>query len=185
MTLFFTSDTHFGHHNIIKYDKRPFASTEEHDEALIVNWNSRVRPNDTVWHLGDFAFYHRGEELGKLFRRLNGKINFVFGNHDKDLRKAIKQGFVQPASVHEQVVINYKKISIHLNHWEMTHWDKSHYGAWHCFGHSHNETPRYPGMMSHHLKCDVGVVAWNYFPPTFEEIEQIMTDLEHRHLSGN
>ena len=52
---FFTSDTHFGHENIIKYCNRPFTSTEEMDKALISNWNKVVKPEDTVFHLGDFA----------------------------------------------------------------------------------------------------------------------------------
>ena len=54
--IFFTSDTHFGHTNIIKYCKRPFNSLEEHDETLIKNWNNKVGENDIIFHLGDFAF---------------------------------------------------------------------------------------------------------------------------------
>ena len=43
--LFLTSDTHFGHRNIIKYCERPFYCIEEMDDALIANWNSAVRKN--------------------------------------------------------------------------------------------------------------------------------------------
>ena len=52
----FTSDTHFGHNNIIKFCKRPWKTTEEMNEALIERWNSVVKPDDIVFHLGDFAF---------------------------------------------------------------------------------------------------------------------------------
>ena len=55
MTLWFTSDTHYGHTNIIKYCNRPFQSIEEMNQALADNWNDRVEADDKVWHLGDFA----------------------------------------------------------------------------------------------------------------------------------
>src|SRR2546429_527154 len=81
---FFTSDTHFGHANIIPYCSRPFASVPEMNEALIARWNDCVGPDDTVYHLGDFAM-----GLKSLWpeyrRRLNGKIVFTLGNHDAPL----------------------------------------------------------------------------------------------------
>ncbi len=56
MSLYFTSDTHFGHKNIIQTCNRPFASVDEMDEAMVARWNQRVGPDDTVFHLGDFCF---------------------------------------------------------------------------------------------------------------------------------
>lgn len=54
--IWFTSDTHFGHNNIMKFCQRPWKTVEEMDNALIQNWNSVVGENDIVFHLGDFAF---------------------------------------------------------------------------------------------------------------------------------
>ena len=54
--FYFTSDTHFNHENIIKYCKRPFSSIDEHDEALIKNWNDVVPEDGIVFHLGDVGF---------------------------------------------------------------------------------------------------------------------------------
>ena len=46
--LYFTADTHFGHENVIRFCGRPYATAAEMDEALMENWNSRVKDNDTV-----------------------------------------------------------------------------------------------------------------------------------------
>jgi calcineurin-like phosphoesterase family protein len=64
MTIWFTSDTHFGHSNIIQYSNRPFASVQSMDEVLINNWNQLVRPQDIIYHLGDFTL--RGHSHGQL-----------------------------------------------------------------------------------------------------------------------
>jgi calcineurin-like phosphoesterase family protein len=79
--VWFTSDTHFGHRNILEYEKegRPFSDVEEMNETLISNWNETVSPKDIVWHLGDFAFGRVNIELAS---RLHGKKRLVMGNHD-------------------------------------------------------------------------------------------------------
>ncbi len=89
--IFFIADTHFGHKKIVdgfsnsihlNSGARPFSCIEEHDEALVQNWNKTVGPNDTVYHIGD-AFV--GGDLTAdqlvLWQRLNGKINYAPGNH--------------------------------------------------------------------------------------------------------
>lgn len=81
INTWFTSDTHFGHKNILQYEKeaRPFSSVEEMNEVLIERWNSVVRNKDTVYHLGDFCF---GRQNLAIAERLNGKKHLVLGNHD-------------------------------------------------------------------------------------------------------
>lgn len=79
--VFFTSDTHFNHANIIDFCKRPFGSVEEMNEALIANWNRVVSKDDIIFHLGDFCF--GGSEVwNSILDRLNGKIYLILGNHD-------------------------------------------------------------------------------------------------------
>jgi calcineurin-like phosphoesterase family protein len=79
--VFFIGDTHFGHKNIMIYEKdtRNFSSIEEHNEVLIDRWNSVVNKNDIVWHLGDVAF---GKSNLSLLNRLKGKKRLILGNHD-------------------------------------------------------------------------------------------------------
>lgn len=83
MAIFFVSDTHFGHSNILHLGHgRPFDSIEEHNETLIDNWNSVVKSSDDVYHLGDVALGKIAESL-PLVNRLNGYKMLVPGNHDR------------------------------------------------------------------------------------------------------
>lgn len=77
----FISDTHFGHENILEYEKeaRPFSCLEEMHEVMIERWNNVVKPGDILYHLGDFAF---GRHNIAIAERLNGKKRLVMGNHD-------------------------------------------------------------------------------------------------------
>ena len=83
---FVISDTHFGHTNSWEKFKlpngdplRPFTSTEEMDETMVERWNAVVRPQDTVYHLGDVVINRKSLHHVK---RLNGKKRLVRGNHD-------------------------------------------------------------------------------------------------------
>lgn len=78
--IYFISDTHFFHKNIIKYCNRPFNSVEEMNNTIINNWNKTVKKEDIVYHLGDFIL--NNNELESIVKRLNGKIYFIRGNHD-------------------------------------------------------------------------------------------------------
>lgn len=89
METWFTSDTHFGHGNIIKYCDRPFADTNEMDEAIIANWNAVVGPADKVYHLGDIALGPIDKTLAKI-ARLNGHKIALLGNHDRPFMRAGK-----------------------------------------------------------------------------------------------
>ena len=83
MSVFFTSDTHFGHKNIIVFEKenRPFQDVSDMDWVLIKNWNSIVDSDDVVIHLGDAAMGDINHTIG-LMSKLNGHKILVPGNHD-------------------------------------------------------------------------------------------------------
>ncbi len=92
--IWFTSDTHYGHKNIIKYCGRPFDSVEEMDNAMITNWNKVVRKGDHVYHLGDVMMgQNMAERLKTLRAQLNGRITLVLGNHDRGPGVYLKAGF--------------------------------------------------------------------------------------------
>ena len=72
------SDTHFFHVNVGRYCNRP----DNWQELIIKNWNDLISPEDTVLHLGDFAFGKRSN-FDILTEVLNGRIILIRGNHDR------------------------------------------------------------------------------------------------------
>ena len=167
METWFTADTHFGHANIIKYSKRPFADTVEMNEKIISNWNSVVKPGDLVYHLGDYTFGRNDFEFDATFKRLNGLIVLIKGNHDK-LAWANRHKFYAAHDSYHEINVNGQDIT--LCHYAMRVWNKSHYGAWNLYGHSHGSLPDDPYSRS----FDIGVDCHNFYPLSFDEVKAIM-----------
>lgn len=91
MTIFFVSDTHFDHANILTFRRsdgtplRPFDSVEAMNETMIARWNAVVRPQDHIYHLGDVTMA-RGKattHIDTIMARLNGHKRICLGNHDQ------------------------------------------------------------------------------------------------------
>lgn len=167
---FFTSDTHFGHESIIHLSNRPFDSVSDMNEALITNWNAVIRPQDTVWHLGDFSM--GSDQPASVFAdRLNGKIHLIQGNHDDKTVRDCADSF-ESIDVIRTISLDSQRIV--LCHYPMREWDKAWRGSWHLFGHVHGRLDKTPFSKS----MDVGVDSNNYRPLAFEEIRAIMQDKE-------
>jgi calcineurin-like phosphoesterase family protein len=128
------SDTHFFHSNIIKCFSRPFASYADMNEALIKNWNDRVSREDTVYHLGDFAFHDTGRsEVQSVFERLHGKKILIVGNHDSSHIK--KLGW---ESVRDYYELTQDGARYVMFHYPIEGWNRMRHGAVHYHGHTHN-----------------------------------------------
>jgi calcineurin-like phosphoesterase family protein len=171
---FFTSDTHFGHAALLgpRMDRpRPFAYATEHDEALIRAWNDAVRPDDIVWHLGDFAYRCSVAYAASVRGRLNGRIRLIRGNHDAIAERLewdapivdVKRIFVQDAGMP-------KAISLWASHSCHTAWPHSWHGDLHVFGHSHGSLP------GTRTSLDVGVDCWNWAPIRLADIQRRMAE---------
>lgn len=167
MTVFFTSDTHFGHANIIDFCNRPFGSVEHMDEMLIRNWNLVVRQEDEVWHLGDFALESDAKRLRSIFRRLNGRKRLVIGNHDSAETLALPWA-APPTHVAETSV---EGIRVVMCHYGLRIWPGMRRKAISLYGHSHG---RLPGTS---MSLDVGVDCWGFTPVRLEDIKRRMKDL--------
>jgi calcineurin-like phosphoesterase family protein len=170
--IFLISDTHFGHDRIRIHCNRPWHTIEEHDEALITNWNNVVKRGDIIYHLGDFAMIPKqddGTPRMKLYRklrmRLNGKIILIKGNHDQMAEAVYKECFSEVYDLRE-IKINGEKIV--LCHYPLRSWNAAFHGRKHIFGHVHGRLERVDTGVS----CDVGVDVpdWNYAPAPIEVV---------------
>lgn len=148
--IWFTSDTHFGHQNIIKYCLRGygtraerlnqlaecegnfdaltqvgntllFKSPNDMNRVMTERWNSVVAPEDTVYHLGDFAMGNR-KDWASYREGLNGNIHLVLGNHDCDSnwnprKEILDAGF---ASINMQLFVEVDGYKLWLAHIPMS-----------------------------------------------------------------
>lgn len=112
---FIVSDLHLGHNQPFLYEPRGFASVEEHDAAIVENWNSVVGPHDTVYILGDLMLNNNKTGLANL-KKLNGHIYYIRGNHDTDVRVKSYADIGLTACGYA-TVIKYKKQRFYLSHY--------------------------------------------------------------------
>jgi calcineurin-like phosphoesterase family protein len=165
MTIWFTSDEHYGHRKICQFARRPFSSVDEMKEEFIKRHNERVKTSDTTYHLGDFSF-RPTNETNEILRRLNGTKHLILGNHDKGIERTT--GF---ASIKHYDKIYIGKTCIILMHYGMRVWEKAHHGALHLFGHSHGK------LLGSSQALDVGVDCWDYYPVDLDQIVRRMKTL--------
>ena len=141
--IWFTSDHHWGHANIIRFSNRPFATVEEMDEALVDRWNSVVRRGDTVYHLGDVSLHKDLHRARAILDRLNGSICLIRGNHES-VAERLKDRFAWIKDYAELKVPDPDapegRRLIIMCHYAFRVWNKSHHGSWHLYGHSHANT---------------------------------------------
>lgn len=157
---FYTSDTHFFHKRIIEYCNRPFSSIEEMNEILIQRWNEKVKPNDTVYHLGDFIWSSSVEKIREICSRLNGQKILVYGNHD-DKKQLLNSGCFKCYNYFD---FKYHDKFIVLFHYPIQEWNKKFHGAIHLHGHCHGTIENIKN------RFDVGVDSHNFYPISLEEI---------------
>jgi calcineurin-like phosphoesterase family protein len=175
MKHYFSSDWHLGHKNILKFDKRPFKSIEEHDETIIKNLLKTLKPGDAFYYLGDFCFDRRKTETYlQTISSSGASLYFIKGNHDKD--DTIKLYKQYGTYLGEQKKIKVNEQEIVLNHFKMLIWDKAHHGAWHLYGHSHGSAE----SMKWGRSFDLAINIWNYFPLEFYEVKSIMDQREFK-----
>lgn len=162
--LWFTSDTHFSHEKTRIKAARPFDNINEMDKEIIKQWNKIVKPNDIVYHLGDFGNLN-------VLKKLNGKVRLVMGNHEKkngytkdDLLKA---GFIKVFEDRALIELNGKLI--HMCHEPSKHIPNMH----NLFGHVHDLAFIKP------YGINIGVDVHHYRPVSYERM------MYYSNLTGN
>ena len=171
--IWFVSDTHFGHKNILNHANRPFITVDEMNHVLVNNWNNCVSKNDIVWHLGDFSFQNK-IQFDDLLSNLNGEIHVVLGNHDKTISQN-KRFFLESGKLRS--VQNYAELKIDnnffvLNHYGQRVWNRHHYGSIHLYGHSHGSLP--PVGLSVDVGVDCKEITEEYRPISLDEVLSYM-----------
>lgn len=170
-TLWFTSDTHFGHANIIRHSQRPYRNVEHMDSALVAQWNMLVAPDDEVMHLGDFVWSMPTDRLRQLRAQLNGRIHLVPGNHDRS-DMLLQEGIVDSVlplihELHLPAGPAGTKQTVVLCHYPIEEWNRLFRGAIHLHGHCHGRLPS-RGLR----RLDVGVDVHDYHPISLWEVIQ-------------
>lgn len=146
--IYFTSDLHFYHKNIIKYSPafRNYENAEEMNEKLIELWNSVVTPEDTVYNLGDLSMAANTKKVIEVAKRLNGKHFLILGNHDypiksekEKLMEMIKDdGNKLFEDIRDYKLLTFPGVQIALSHYPMAAWENQQHGAIMLHGHLHD-----------------------------------------------
>lgn len=165
--LWTSSDHHFFHGNIVKKlgAGRPFADLDEMHYQMIKNWNEEVPPDGRVIYDGDFSF-GQFTKTQALIPRLNGKIDFILGNHDPHINEpGIKELF--PSVQHYKEIWYHdqrpsgKKWHICFFHFPIKSWHWMGRGSIMLHGHSHSRVMIGDPKVR---RFDVGVDANDYRP---------------------
>ena len=164
--VFFTSDHHFGHKQIIDFESRPFKDVDQMNESMIESWNSVVGSDDKVFHLGDFSFLNK-DATHHIVERLNGYKILILGNHDRGRSRAwwLDTGF-EEVSKYPLIYNDF----FFLSHEPM--YMNKHMPYVNVHGHIHGQ--KYEGN-NHFNIC---VEHWNYKPLSFEQIRDAVVVTE-------
>lgn len=178
--IWFTSDLHFGHRNVLKFCDRPWNDEKEMGNGLIENWNNTVGDNDIVFILGDVFWFNDSHSIKKVLSKLKGKnIYIIPGNHDDF--KSYHRVDDDRINLCEDVVVTWitregKKLQeIWLSHYPMMTWPHRENGAYQFFGHIHSKPDKNEGVDQdlplHWNQLDVGCDYWDYKPVSLETLE--------------
>lgn len=130
--IYYIGDTHFGDKRVMELAGRPYSLIEEMDNDILLKWNRRVKDNDTVCILGDFAF---SDEAAWIVEKLQGKKILLLGNHDEVLSLETLHKFDRVKTIE---TIDDGGRSVCLCHYPLLSYNRSVYGGYHVFGHIHN-----------------------------------------------
>ncbi len=182
--IYFTSDFHLFHHNVLKFDNRPFDDVHQMHKIIEENWNAIIKPEDIVIYLGDLSFARKSDKVfvEGLINRLNGTIHFVMGNHDKleDIKK-----FTKFKSIDDYLEVRIKHN--HLGnvietlfccmHYPIYSWNKKHHGSFMVHGHCHLNLSEGEFHKNNRI-IDVGCMGYDYKPISHTEIINLKGDID-------
>ena len=163
--IWFISDTHLNHNKEFVWKVRGFDSVSDMNNAIIERWNSVVKPNDIVYHLGDFIMGDLEDGI-ELIKKLNGKIRLAIGNHDTSARLDA----FSKLSNFEEIQFGYrlknKKRTFLLTHYPLLSGNYDNSKTYSIHGHTHSINPFCEYDMMYNVSCE----AHNCTPISWEDM---------------
>lgn len=178
MTVFFSSDHHFGHANIIKYCNRPYADSDEMNRDMVLRWNSKVQPEDTVYYLGDFVM--SPAHFLRMAGRLNGRKILIPGNHDSPFHGKKIEEYGKYFEIRDKEI---EVEGFHLCHlpYSGDH-DKERYPQFRPkpregldLLHGHCHTSWTFKLHGNNVMLNVGVDVHNFYPISVDEVRSLLS----------
>lgn len=167
--IYFISDLHLFHKNVIQHSNRPFISVEEMNQTIIDNWNATINKEDEVYILGDFIVRGTGQQANQILKQLNGKKYLIKGNHDHFLDDK-EFDITLFEWVKNYYTFRYNKIKFVLFHYPILEWDGYYNNSIHLYGHVHNNNCDYYSKVLGPRAINVSVEMLNYFPISIDKI---------------
>jgi calcineurin-like phosphoesterase family protein len=162
MQVYFTSDNHYFHDNIIKYCNRPFASSDDMNTEMISRWNSRVKPDDIGIFVGDVSagLKKRHPELREIISRLNGNKILIRGNHDHQTNDwYVESGFLKVFDFLNLGGVIIRHFPMHENSNDLCFGNYSHI----IHGHVHSNVPNFEKHFN------VAVDRHDFYPVAYQQ----------------
>ena len=175
---YFIGDLHVSHYNSIRFDSRPWDNIEDMDTGLIERWNNQVKPEDTVYILGDLS-WRDNQGTVELLKQLNGEKVLIVGNHDKFVRDPVARKYFKEITPYKEIL--YDGTWVILCHYPIMCWKNRMRNTIHLYAHVHN-TETYDlvkeykqKQLSNNVPCrmfNVGCMMpyMNYTPQTLNTI---------------
>lgn len=181
--IYYTSDLHLGHENVIRHCNRPFADADKMDNVLIDNWNRVVNRNDTVYIVGDFIFRAR-RPAEEYLSVLKGKKHLIIGNHDKFWMKKIDLNkWFDTVSPMKYITDQGRPVT--LCHYPMLTWPGISRGGYMVYGHIHNNTGAdyWPFIVANDHMLNAGVEINAFAPVSLEGM--ITNNIQFKQIHGS
>lgn len=170
MKIFVTSNLQLGRPSAIKKYSRSYTDVDQMTNDLILKWNTVVKPEDTVYHLGNFA--HDPKTAQDSLNRLNGTIKFVEGDLDQAIQTLHDRNMLTANSSIVKCIMFEDKLNCALSYWPLEAWPKKSSKAWSIIGYPDKRYKSNPKKRVINVSTDL----WNNTPQELEKLLGIFSD---------
>jgi calcineurin-like phosphoesterase family protein len=175
MATFIIANCQFGRSGVIRPNNRPFGNVQDMNDEMVQRWNAVVKPEDTVIHLGNFAWDPTTAE--EMFEDLNfNQLLLLPAEHDSAILELQAAGGL-PTNVK---VVNYifeqNNLNATFSYWPMLEWPSKSKGGYLFHGYYNKK------YKSDHKKKMINMATefWNYTPQNINSILTLFDDKDFK-----